>query len=295
MKSAVLKKGIKNINFGLLVDEIHDFDIVHHKYVTLYDTAKQYLANISYIYNGIINRIKTKSLLEYVTLIKDLLYEHKELMARIKKIIIFQKDDQGLVIERYKMFCKSPIVAYIMFTNSAFLKHDLSDNDWIIKSLTRIDLFDNVDIPLALMYRTNKGVVGPRVKKLKLACEAYYSAYVLPNFNMEKAIDGICGYLRDLDKKREVKCDMVLKYIRKTYDSKIIDIEELNTAYLETNNKAVFVSIMFDKFLNTGEDAEIDPKTATQIQGLLVFLRKKNNDPKIASTLNFGETLLKGM
>jgi len=285
----VLKKSIKNINFDLIANDICDPSILYTKFLTQYNLCKQFLIAISHLHNS----YPKTSFKEYVLSFKDELYRYRQFIEYLQGITFLNSDINTELNITFKTFSKGPLIESMMFTYKKILTKDTSDPDWVTKSRSILLPFKDCNISVSELYRNNKTIVYDQFKSIKNIVDKFYCVFVKPNFDLDKAIDRMCDYLLEIHKKGEVKCDLIPGYVKKVHAAKVLDIEKLNLAYLETDNKAIFVTELMNSLLNVDNNV-VKPnlKTHMQIKRLLMYIGQKNNDPRLTSTIKAGQSLI---
>ena len=301
MKQSVLKKSIKNINFTLITEDICDPIIIYDKFIKLYDNAKQYLIATSHIFNILELNKDTKEAREEF---RNHIEESKKELYKYKNYRMFlvdgfnngiTKDLENELSATFKLFCKSPIINIMMYSFRILSPYNDTDKNWVINSKIPFCPFKNCVIDSVFIYKNNKTVAVESLNKLKQCTQKFYDNYILPNFNLDKAIDGMCDLIQDLHKKNQVKCNLIPPYIRTIQKANIIDIQQLNLLYLELNNQNTFVLGVMDSLLNVKGDV-VQPNFQTQIQlnNLINYIESNNTNSKLTSTIKVGKDILSG-
>jgi hypothetical protein len=299
MDKKVLKQSIKNINFALITEEICDPVIIHDKFLGLYDSSKGYLIAASNIFNSLSITPETKSVREqfrdHVEIFKKELYKYRKYRDFVKTSfnLGITKDLEDELITTFKLFCKGPIIGYMMYAFRIMAGRDTTDTQWIVKTKTAICPFKDCDITINYCYHSNKTVALEYLGRMKVELDTFYKLYVYPNFNLDKSIDGMCDLIEKLHQRGEVICNLVPAYIRAVQKAKVIDIEALNLAYLESDNHNTFALGVMQSLLEVkGEAIRPCPRTTLQLKRLIAYVELKNNDPRLKSTISAGKSLL---
>lgn len=305
LSKSKIKKSLENINFDILAKDICDPAIITDKFFHVYNNLKQYIVSLSYLFNSIQEGItksgkKPKfalnSIRNFIETSKKELYIYKSLYDSLKGKQNISEKDVLKIEEQYKLMCKGEIINNIMFSYKRFIiKEELitQDGSWIQSSNSRIEIFKGIKVSLFQLYNIDKVVVSDKIFRVYTECKKFYDKYTSPNFNMDSAIDSICTLLEKLNRKHVVKCDRIPVYMRRVHSAGIINVEEMNMTYLETDNKSTFVLSLMENLMKVKSDTiKIDIRTSMQMRNLLNYVNKTHNSPKLASTLKAGTSLL---
>lgn len=287
-----------------MTKDVCDPAIIISKFFVVYSSIKKYIASFSYIYNAIQEKNTNNSkklpmgnFKKFIETLRKEYIDYKDVFEKHKNKMRLNDSEAQEVENFYKRLCSSSIIDKMMYTYKILATKSIDENgDWIVRSNTRVEPMKGVKISMLQMFNIDNAVVKIRSYQLHQAVDTFYNKYTEPNFNMDTAIETICGFLMKLHRSRKINCDLIPKYMRKVHNANIIDINEMNMAYLETNNKNTFILILMQDLLNVKTDEiKIDVKTRMQIKRLLAFVSKEYNNPKLASTLKAGTDLLNTM
>lgn len=298
-KTMSLKQSIKNINFDIMVHDICDPSIIYNKLVGLYKHVKEYIIGCSLLFNTLVQSDTLADFRSFIEKYKKEMNIYKDAVSNFEKTL-FMPGTPGYdiltnnVCVTYKLFSESSLIEMMTYTYRILVpKIKLDDPSWITNSVSMCHPFLNVDIDVFVLYNINKTSTIKYINSIFEASKKFYDIYVLPNFDMNNSIDSISEYLMKLHRTQQVSCDLIPVYMRMVYEKGLYDIKELNLAYLETENKNVFVTNLIETMLHTEtDDLKPNADTSRQIRGLISYFKKKNNDPKIAATLAAGKSIL---
>lgn len=299
---AYLEENIKKVNFDLLVNDICDINIVYEKMTTVFSSIKSYLRAVSCMYNDMI--ICDKALAQelqplrvYTTYLKE---RYEVFRAPVEELrsstFIPGSINYKMLCNRlevtFKLMCKSECIETLAHAYKELLNRDVDDPDWIVKSKVSIEPFKGYAINAHALYNMNKTAALKYFKLMKQSVVEFYKTYVRPNFSLDKAIEMICEYLDALYKKERIRCNLIPGYLRRIHKSGLFDIESMNLAYIETDNKNVFVSNLVTMLLsNDSADLKPSKEIYRQINVLLNYLKSQNTHKEIESTLNVGVSM----
>ena len=153
--------------------------------------------------------------------------------------------------------------------------------------------FKRASLDLHTIHRIDSMFALDKSNKLYEASVKFYEQYITPNFDLSRAIDLIGDMLEQLQKTKNIKCDKIYPYIKTLYDKNLINIDELNMNYLETNDKSTFITTLMDSLMKNNTDKlKPDSHTMSQLKNMLNHLHKELNNTGMSQSVGIAKDLL---
>lgn len=276
-----LKAAIRKVDLGLMFDDMCNYGILSEKFLNLYNLSRDICKELTYMHNSFKKR--NNKLKSYISSLKTHMLHFRAVKQQILSTPPGGLDEiEDLIISCMQDFCKSEVPKKILPLNNSLKLHvktNFTTTAPFICGFKYSDFHEQIEHLYNLSQLTDK----------------FYEQYMKPNFNFNDHIDKICQLLEELDRRREVRCDRIPNYIRKIAETNILDMEELNRDYLETNNKKLFALTLFDRLLkakDTSDTFHIDVRTLSQIKRLLAYVQKKQSNQRISNMTEVGNSLI---
>lgn len=289
------KNKLSKINFGSLLTDTCQPEIVVFKFISLCAASKTYVATISHIYNLLVSKkVNIKGFEQYILDCRSDFDKYKNFYNEHKGRIIWERPLYDDVLEPlFKEFCISGMVNKIMHCYKTLIaKYNASEN-WIVTSSSSVRPFLNCSLDLHTIHRIDSSFALDKANKLYEASVKFYEQYITPNFDLARAIDLIGNMLEELQRTQNIKCDRIYPYIKALYDKNLINIDELNMNYLETNDKSIFITTLMDNLMKNNTDKlKPDIHTMSQLKNMLNHLHKKLNNTGMSQSVGIAKDLL---
>lgn len=298
MKSSSLQDQLKKINFGAILDSVHDQDIIWRKFNNMVNLSTTFLKHISCLYNAI-HSTALDSLKGYIEEQKGYLAPFREYLKSVKESQkISGEEENKILFGRFKDFYVSPLIENVMYSyNQLLVKgEDINEenNDWILSSTSTNCPFKGCgDISLFTLYKRGKDAINTYLPLIYKGLSDFYNVYVLPNFDLTSTLTSISEILNKLHASKKVQCNLIAPYICKLACTEAFDIQSLNLQYLQSNNDS-FIMTVFEKLMQPNPDIVVNKKLAGQMKNIMVFLQANvGASSPIAGTIKIGAQIIR--